>query len=142
MARAANETFAGKQAFVSGWGQTNRLLTGPFASEAAATAYIAQLRRADVDGAFVWTSPAGQVVDTLAGTAVPEAAKPARTTSSRSGRAARSRAEAADRAPARSARSSRTRSAAAETEAPRSSKSRKSRASAKEAEKATTRTRR
>jgi Flp pilus assembly protein TadD len=142
MARGANEIFAGKQAFISGWGQTNRLLTGPFASEAAATAYIGQLRRADVNDAFVWTSPAGQVVDTLPGTAVPEAAKPARTTSSRSGRAARSRTEAADKAPARSARSSRTRSAAAETEAPRSSKSRKSRASAKEAEKSTTRTRR
>ena len=51
--------------FVTAWGQTNRLLAGPFQSEAAANSFIAQLRRADVDGAFVWTSPAGQVVDAL-----------------------------------------------------------------------------
>ena len=36
------------------------------------SSFIAQLRRADVDGAFVWTSPAGQVVDVLAGGAAPE----------------------------------------------------------------------
>ena len=58
--------FRGKAPFISAWGQTNRLLTGPFETQAAANAYIAQLRRADVDGAFVWTSPAGQVVDALA----------------------------------------------------------------------------
>jgi hypothetical protein len=58
--------FRGKKPYVAAWGQTNRLLTGPFESEAAANAYVNQLRRADVDGAFLWTSPAGQVVDTLA----------------------------------------------------------------------------
>jgi hypothetical protein len=67
MAREATEAFRGKQPFVSAWGQTNRLLTGPFQSEAAANSFIAQLRRADIDGAFVWTSPAGQVVDGLGG---------------------------------------------------------------------------
>lgn len=65
MARQAEATFRGKSAHVSDWGRTNRLLTGPFPSEAAANQFIAQLRRADIDGAFVWTSPAGQVVDAL-----------------------------------------------------------------------------
>ena len=67
MSREGAEVFRGKQPFVSAWGQTNRLLTGPFQSEAAANSFIAQLRHADVDGAFVWTSPAGQVVDALGG---------------------------------------------------------------------------
>jgi hypothetical protein len=65
MAREAAEVFRAKQPFVSALGQSSRLLTGPFQTEAAANAFIAQLRRADVDGAFVWTSPAGQVVDAL-----------------------------------------------------------------------------
>jgi Flp pilus assembly protein TadD len=65
MTRDAVEVFRGKEPFVTVWGQTNRLLTGPFQSEAAANSFIGQLRRADVDGAFVWTSPAGQVVDAL-----------------------------------------------------------------------------
>lgn len=65
MAREAEVPLRGKQAFVSAWGQTNRLLTGPFETEAAANAFIAQLRRAGVNGAFLWTSPAGQVVDRL-----------------------------------------------------------------------------
>ncbi|MBW8752793.1 MAG: tetratricopeptide repeat protein [Sphingomonadales bacterium] len=69
MTREKAELLRGKAPFVSAWGQTNRLLTGPFQSEAAANSFIAQLRRADVDGAFVWTSPAGQVVDALAAAA-------------------------------------------------------------------------
>ncbi len=67
MVRQSAEPFRGKQPFVSAWGQTNRLLTGPFETEAAANAYIAQLRRAGLNGPFVWTSPAGQVVDAIAG---------------------------------------------------------------------------
>ena len=67
MVREAEAVFKGKRPFVSAWGQTNRLLTGPFETEAAANAFLAQLRRANVDGAFYWTSPAGQVVDALAG---------------------------------------------------------------------------
>ena len=65
LGRDAGEALRGKQAFVSAWGQTNRLLTGPFQTEAAANAFILQLRRAAVNGPFVWTSPAGQVVDAL-----------------------------------------------------------------------------
>ena len=64
--REAPEATRGKKASISAWGQTNRLLTGPFESQAAANAFLAVLRRADVTGAFLWTSPAGQVVDALA----------------------------------------------------------------------------
>ncbi len=67
MVRQSDAVFKGKKASVSAWGQSNRLLAGPFESEAAASAFVTQLRRADIDGAFVWTSPAGQVVDALAG---------------------------------------------------------------------------
>ncbi len=67
LAKQAEAQFKGKSASVSAWGQTNRLLTGPFQSEASANSFIAQLRRANIDGAFVWTSPAGQVVDALGG---------------------------------------------------------------------------
>jgi hypothetical protein len=66
MVREAPEQFRGKKANVSASGQSNRLLAGPFPSEAAATAFIAQLRRVKIDDAFIWTSPAGQVVDVLA----------------------------------------------------------------------------
>ncbi|WP_374528088.1 SPOR domain-containing protein [Novosphingobium sp.] len=57
--------FKGRTGYTSAWGQTNRLLTGPFDSEAAANAYIAKLKKAGHTGAFIWTSPAGQVVDAL-----------------------------------------------------------------------------
>jgi hypothetical protein len=67
MAREADAVFKARRPFVSAWGQTNRLLTGPFETEAAANAFLTQLRRAKIDGAFVWTSPAGQVVDGLGG---------------------------------------------------------------------------
>lgn len=77
MTRDKAEVLRGKGSFVSAWGQTNRLLTGPFPSESAANSFIAQLRRADIDGAFVWTSPAGQVVDSLGAAPAEPAAKPA-----------------------------------------------------------------
>lgn len=67
MTRQAEAVFKGKHGSTSNWGQTNRLLVGPFESEAAANVFLGQLRRADIDGAFVWTSPAGQVVDALPG---------------------------------------------------------------------------
>lgn len=59
------EVFKGRKPQVSAFGQSTRLLTGPFASQALATAFLAQLRKAGVSGAYVWTSPAGQVVDAL-----------------------------------------------------------------------------
>lgn len=65
LAKQAEAVFRGKSPMVSAWGQTNRLLAGPFPSESAADAFLGQLRRADIDGPFRWTSPAGQVVDAL-----------------------------------------------------------------------------
>jgi len=59
------EAFKGRKGYTSPWGATNRLLTGPFDTEAAATQYIAKLKKAGVGGAFTWISPAGQVVDVL-----------------------------------------------------------------------------
>ncbi len=56
----------GKSPSITEWGRTNRLLTGPFETEAAANAFLKRLTKADVD-AFQWTSPAGQVVDPMAG---------------------------------------------------------------------------
>ena len=59
------EAFRGRKGYTSAWGATNRLLTGPFDTEAEAKAFMARLRKAGVDGSFLWTSPAGQVVDAL-----------------------------------------------------------------------------
>ncbi|MFN9377529.1 MAG: SPOR domain-containing protein [Novosphingobium sp.] len=59
------ELFKGRKGFTSAWGQATRLLTGPFATEKAATTLLAQLKKAGISDAFVWTSPAGQVVDPL-----------------------------------------------------------------------------
>lgn len=64
MGRSAVELLRARKPYVAAWGQTNRLLTGPFETEAAASAFLAQARRAGADG-FLWTSPAGQVVDSL-----------------------------------------------------------------------------
>ena len=57
--------FKGQKPSVTAWDKTNRLLTGPFASAKEANAFLALLKKAGVGGAFVWTSPAGQVVDAL-----------------------------------------------------------------------------
>jgi Flp pilus assembly protein TadD len=57
--------FKGRKPFVTAWGQTNRLLTGPFETQKEANAFVAALRKVDFDGAFAWTSAAGQVVDAL-----------------------------------------------------------------------------
>lgn len=57
--------FKGQSPSVTQWGQTNRLLTGPFATAKAAEAFLAKVKKTGRDGAFVWTSPAGQVVDAL-----------------------------------------------------------------------------
>lgn len=65
MVKADPAVFKARKSFTSAWGQTNRLLTGPFETEAAAKAYVAQLKKAGVDGPFMWLSPAGQVVDAL-----------------------------------------------------------------------------
>ncbi|MFM5885307.1 MAG: SPOR domain-containing protein [Novosphingobium sp.] len=65
LARDEAALFKARKPFISAWGQTNRLLTGPFETAAQANAFVAQLKKAGVDGAFAWNSPAGQVVDAL-----------------------------------------------------------------------------
>lgn len=57
--------FKGMKPYVTPWGQANRLLTGPFPTAREANAFLAQVKKAGEAGAFVWTSPAGQVVDAL-----------------------------------------------------------------------------
>ncbi len=66
LAKDNPDLFRGKSAWVSDWGRTNRLLTGPFATEAAAEMFLGRLKKKDLD-AFLWASPAGQVVDDLPG---------------------------------------------------------------------------
>jgi hypothetical protein len=64
LARQSPEAFRGKSAYYTAWGQTNRLLAGPFKSDDAAGEFLAQLKGGGA-GPHVWTSPAGQVVDPL-----------------------------------------------------------------------------
>lgn len=68
MVREAPELFKGQRPNITAWGQSNRLLAGPFASQKEATAFLAGLKKAGITGGFVWTSPAGQVVDVVGGT--------------------------------------------------------------------------
>lgn len=65
MAREEPELFKAQKPSLSEWGRTNRVLIGPFETEAAAKAYNDKLHKADHAGSFVWVSPAGQVVDLL-----------------------------------------------------------------------------
>lgn len=65
LARENPELFKGLKPGVTAWGQANRLLAGPFASQKEAAAFLARLKKAGISGAFVWSSPAGQVVDNL-----------------------------------------------------------------------------
>ena len=67
LTRKAPDVFRGQKPYVSDMGQTNRMLTGPFESKAAANKFIGELRDAGVDGPYLWLSPAGQVVDDLPG---------------------------------------------------------------------------
>ena len=64
LGKAQTELFKGRKAWTTPWGQTNRLLVGPFETQAAASAFLKEARKKDGD-AFVWTSPAGQAVDAL-----------------------------------------------------------------------------
>lgn len=63
--REAPALFKGRQAQISEMGRTNRILAGPFQTQKAANDFVAELKKAGIEGAFPWTSPAGQVVDTL-----------------------------------------------------------------------------
>ena len=65
LVKESPDVFRGKSPAITDWGKTNRLLTGPFDTTAAANALVAKLKRDKVNS-FLWTSPAGQVVDPLA----------------------------------------------------------------------------
>ncbi|MEE4453871.1 SPOR domain-containing protein [Novosphingobium resinovorum] len=51
--------------YVSEMGRTNRILVGPFATQKAASAFLADAKKQGFADALPWTSPAGQVVDPL-----------------------------------------------------------------------------
>lgn len=57
------ELFKGRKGFFSDMGRTNRLITGPFDTEAEAKAYVNRLHKGGLEDAYVWISPAGQAVD-------------------------------------------------------------------------------
>jgi tetratricopeptide (TPR) repeat protein len=62
----ANPTlFKGREPSISDMGRTNRILLGPFENQKEASELTAKLKKGDVAGAFVWSSPAGQAVDPL-----------------------------------------------------------------------------
>lgn len=63
--RAQADLLKGKKGWTTPWGQTNRLLVGPFDTQAAAQAFLKGVKKEQPD-AFVWSSPAGQAVDALA----------------------------------------------------------------------------
>jgi tetratricopeptide (TPR) repeat protein len=55
----------GRSPYVSEMGRTNRVLIGPFATQKAASAFLADAKKQGFSDALPWTSPAGQVVDPL-----------------------------------------------------------------------------
>jgi Flp pilus assembly protein TadD len=60
----ASAALRGRKPSITPWRSNYRLLTGPFASDAEALAFVDRLRKDGV-GSFEWTSPAGQAVDSL-----------------------------------------------------------------------------
>lgn len=63
--RSSAALFKGQQAHITEMGRTNRILAGPFESQKAARTFLDDAEKEGFEGAFVWTSPAGQVVDAL-----------------------------------------------------------------------------
>lgn len=63
--RQAPALFKGRQPQISEMGRTNRILAGPFETQKAANDFVTELKKAGIEGALPWTSPAGQVVDKL-----------------------------------------------------------------------------
>ncbi|WP_370310145.1 SPOR domain-containing protein [Sphingobium abikonense] len=64
--RGKYDSIAPQDAWTAGWGQTNRLLVGPFPSFARAKELETKLKAAGAD-VFAWKSDAGEVVEKLAG---------------------------------------------------------------------------
>ncbi len=61
LVREADGALAGRQPYRARWGQTNRLVTGPFASTREANAFVTELGEKGID-AFRFTSAAGEEV--------------------------------------------------------------------------------
>ncbi len=61
LVRLSDGLLDGRDAYHANWGQTNRLVTGPFATTREAQQFVTQLGQADI-GAFRWTSESGQEV--------------------------------------------------------------------------------
>ncbi|HSG57571.1 MAG TPA: tetratricopeptide repeat protein [Paracoccaceae bacterium] len=61
LVREADGALAGRQPYRARWGQTNRLMTGPFASTREANAFVTELSEKGID-AFRFTSAAGEEV--------------------------------------------------------------------------------
>jgi hypothetical protein len=64
MVREADGALNGRTPYRARWGQTNRLLTGPFASTREANAFVTRLTEAGID-AFRFTSSSGEEVVAL-----------------------------------------------------------------------------
>lgn len=64
--RKKYDSLSAQEAWSAGWGRTNRLLVGPFASFARAKTVEDKLKAAGAD-VFAWKSDAGEVVERLAG---------------------------------------------------------------------------
>jgi tetratricopeptide (TPR) repeat protein len=65
MTRENPKLLAGRKAWTSDWGRTNRVLVGPFDDEDEAKAFVTKAKKAGLDDAFMWLSPDGQAVDAL-----------------------------------------------------------------------------
>ena len=64
ISRTAGDLLDGKGPFITAWGQTNRLLAGPYDNRNAARTALNSLTEKDID-AFTFTSPEGQEVEPL-----------------------------------------------------------------------------
>ena len=62
--RAGGELLEGREAYVATWGETNRLVFGPFDSAAAANKMVSDLKALEIDS-FRFTSAEGEAVDKL-----------------------------------------------------------------------------
>ena len=58
------DALKGAEPFTTPWGQTNRLLAGPFDSQADARKALNALSADNIDS-FIWTSPEGAAVEPL-----------------------------------------------------------------------------
>ncbi|GAA4643239.1 hypothetical protein GCM10023115_11990 [Pontixanthobacter gangjinensis] len=64
ISRKTPDILGDKSSFVAGWGQTNRLLAGPYSSSREAQSAVSELKAKDVDS-FTFTSAEGEEVEPL-----------------------------------------------------------------------------